>query len=218
MKRVLEPEYMDTAEEADSYAHMDHGDANASIAELFVSVSDGRGHVLDLGTGPGDIPILIAQRAPDLDVTAIDAAAHMLALAAERVAQAGLTGRIHLQQADAKKLPFADDSFDGVVSNTILHHIPDPVAFLAEAERVRKPDGVLVIRDLFRPDSEDAAWALVDLHAAGATEAQRRLLFDSLHAALTLEEAVAATAAAGIRGATVEMTSDRHYTIQLKGR
>ena len=74
--------------------------------------------------------------------------------------------------------------------------------------------GVLMIRDLYRPPSEADAWALVDRHAAGATDAQRRLLFDSLHAALTLEEAEEAVRAAGIAGARVAMTSDRHYTIE----
>jgi ubiquinone/menaquinone biosynthesis C-methylase UbiE len=141
----------------------------------------------------------------------------MLAIAAENVAQGGLSSRIQLQQADAKTLPFDDASFDAVISNTLLHHIPDPVAFLAEAARVRKPAGLLVIRDLYRPDTEAQAWSLVDEHAARGTPAQRQLLFDSLHAALTLDEARTAARAAGMAGATVEMTSDRHYTIVLTG-
>ena len=73
---------------------------------------------------------------------------------------------------------------------------------------------MLLIRDLYRPPTEADAWALVDEHAAGATEAQRQLLFDSLHAALTLNEARALVTAAGMTSATTEMTSDRHYTIE----
>jgi ubiquinone/menaquinone biosynthesis C-methylase UbiE len=127
----------------------------------------------------------------------------------------GLAARIRFERADVKALPFATGAFDGVFSNTILHHIPEPLAFLREAGRVLGSRGVLLIRDLCRPDTEAEAWRLVDLHAATATTEQRQLLFQSLCAGLTLEEARACTAAAGLAGASVAMTSDRHYTIEL---
>lgn len=217
MQRILEPEFMDTAQEAELYAAMDHGDANRSFVDHVLDLGVAQGEVLDIGTGPGDIPILLAQRAPEARIVAVDAAEQMLILARRKVADARLDDRITLRRADAKDLPFEDEAFDAVISNTILHHIPEPVAMLREAYRVLQPYGVLCIRDLCRPDSEDAARALVERHAAGANEEQRKLLFDSLRASLTLAEARAAVAAAGIPGATVAMTSDRHYTIELKG-
>lgn len=208
---------MDTEVEAHSYAAMDHTAANQSVAERFFALGGGHGFTLDIGTGPGDIPILMASRRPGGRYVAVDAAWEMLKLARERVSSSGLAERIFLHQADAKRLPHATDSFDAVFSNTILHHIPEPIDLLHEAWRVLKPGGVLLIRDLYRPATETDAWALVDLHAAGATADQRRLLFDSLHAALTLEEArELVAAAAGMAGATVEMTSDRHYTIECR--
>jgi ubiquinone/menaquinone biosynthesis C-methylase UbiE len=147
---------------------------------------------------------------------AIDAATTMLDVARTRVRDAGLVGRIELLKADAKHLPFADGEFDGVLSNTILHHIPEPLDFVREAARVLAPtDATLVIRDLFRPPTETEAWRIVDRHAAEADPRQRRLLFDSLHAALTLDEARRLVEAAGLADAIVEMTSDRHYTITL---
>jgi ubiquinone/menaquinone biosynthesis C-methylase UbiE len=217
MQRILEPEYMDTAQEAEVYAAMDHGDANRSFVARAIELGAGKGQVLDVGTGPGDIPILLAHQAPEAEIVAIDAAEHMLVVARRRVADAGVEKRITLRRADAKDLPFEDESFDAVISNTILHHIPEPVMLLREAYRVLQPYGVLCIRDLCRPASEKEAWALVDRHARGATDEQQKLLFDSLRASLTLEEARAAVDAAGIPGATVEMSSDRHYTIELKG-
>ncbi len=216
MQRVLEPEYMDTAEEAAGYAAMDHAEVNRAVAEAFLAHGGGEGLALDLGTGPGDIPILIAQRAPRVRFAAVDAARTMLSLAAARVARAGLGRRIALLAADVKHLPFGSACFDAVLSNTILHHIPRPDALLAEAWRVRRPGGALLIRDLCRPGSEADAWRLVDLHAKGATTGQRRLLFDSLCAALTLDEARALVRQAGMHGAGVEMTSDRHYTIAVR--
>lgn len=216
MKRVLEPEYMDTEAEARSYAAMDHTEANHSVAGRFLALGGGHGLTLDLGTGPADIPILMATQRPGGRYVAVDAAWEMLRLARLRVSEHGLTGRILLHQADVKRLPYPADSFDAVFSNTILHHIPEPIDLLREAWRVLKPGGVLLIRDLYRPPTEAAAWALVDKHAADADETQRQLLFDSLHAALTLEEARQVVAAARMTGATVEMTSDRHYTIECR--
>ena len=214
MERILEPEYMDTEAEAQSYEAMDHRDANLSVAQRFFALGGGQGLTLDIGTGPADIPILMAQQQPEGRYVAVDAALEMLTLAQAKITDQDLTGRIALHRADAKRLPYPDDSFAAVFSNTILHHIPTPIDLLREAWRVLRPGGVLLIRDLYRPTTEADAWALVDKHAAGATDAQRQLLFDSLHAALTHAEARELVAAAGMTGATVEMTSDRHYTIE----
>jgi ubiquinone/menaquinone biosynthesis C-methylase UbiE len=218
MERILEPEYMDTAADAEDYDSMDHGAANEAVTARFLELLPAAGHVLDVGTGPAQIPVLLAQRSRAVRVVAVDAAAHMLRIAQRRVAAAGLQHRVRLERADAKRLPHPDGAFDGVFSNTILHHIPDPVPFLREAHRVLRPGGTLLVRDLFRPATEADAWALVDRHAAGANRTQRQLFFASFHAALTLDEARAAASAAGIAGARVAMSSDRHYTIELAGR
>lgn len=216
MRRELEPEYMDTASESASYDAMDHSAANAAVVERLLELGATAGAALDIGTGPGHIPILLAQAAPALRITAFDAAATMLEIAARRIADAGLQERITLRQGDAKQLPFADATFDVVFSNTILHHIPDPIPFLAEAWRVCRPHGVLMIRDLRRPDDEAELNRLVELHTAGATESQRALFAASLRAALTLDEARDAVRAAGMRGVAVELSSDRHYTIETE--
>lgn len=217
MQRVLEPEYMDTPEEADGYQAMDHSAANQSVVQRFLELGGGRcRRVVDLGTGPGDIPILMAQQTgAHLHLCGVDAAGTMLALAQPKPSRLGLQHRIGFVQADVKRLPFADASCDGVFSNTILHHIPEPVLLLREAARVFLAGGVLLIRDLVRPDSEAEAWRLVDLHAAGATDWQRQLFFASFHAALTLDEARRCARDAGLGHARIEMCSDRHYSIEI---
>jgi ubiquinone/menaquinone biosynthesis C-methylase UbiE len=218
MERILEPEYMDTATDAQDYDAMDHAAANDAVTARFLELGGGRGRVLDVGTGPAQIPILLATRAEAVQAVALDAAAHMLALARRRLAATGLQRRVLLERADAKRLPHPAGAFDGVLSNTILHHIPDPVPFLREAFRVLRPGGAFLVRDLYRPPTEADAWALVDRHAAGANAAQRQLFFASFHAALRLDEARAAARAAGIHGARVAMSSDRHYSIELAAR
>ncbi|MGE3171517.1 MAG: class I SAM-dependent methyltransferase [Planctomycetota bacterium] len=216
MQRVLEPEYMDTVQEAESYAAMDHAAVNSAVAGRFVELgAPGCRRIVDLGCGPGDIPLLLAERCPDATIVGVDAAATMLALARPKAERAGLGGRVTFEQADVKALPFADGAFDGVFSNTILHHIPDPVEFLREAARVLAPGGVLLVRDLYRPATLAEAEALVALHAAAAPPDQQQLLLQSLCAALTLDEARAAADRAGLGHARVAMSSDRHYSIEI---
>src|SRR5204862_7820366 len=101
---------------------------------------------------------------------------------------ANLTDRIEPILADAKILPFADNSFPVVISNSILHHIAEPQAVVAEAIRVTTRGGLLFHRDLARPSDETELQHLVETYAGTATPYQRKLFSDSLRAALTLKE------------------------------
>lgn len=136
----------------------------------------------------------------------------MLAVAAENLARAGLADRIQLEHVDAKRLPFADRSFAAVVSNSIIHHIPEPRTVIAEAVRVTAAGGLLFFRDLLRPADRQTLDMLVDTYAAGANEHQRRMFAESLHAALSLDEVQALVAEFGFARDTVRATSDRHWT------
>ena len=216
LDRVLEPEVMDNADEAAAYDAMDHAEPNAAFVERLLSLGVGRcDKALDLGTGPGDIPILLCKEAAPLPgVFAVDLAQTMLVLARAKVAEAGLAERIELAQMDVKALNLPDASFDAVFSNTILHHIPEPLAMLQEAARVLKPGGLVLIRDLRRPDSQDALDRLVALHAADCDAEQRRLFAESLHAALTPDELRILAAKAGLVGAQVVVDTDRHMSLQ----
>ena len=120
LPRVLEPEVMDSAEEARDYDAMDHSAVNRVFAADFLSHYPGAGPVLDLGTGTAQIPIEACRQRPSLRVVAIDAAEHMLRVGRANVERAGFTKRIRLQHCDAKHMPFADGSFDEVISNSIV--------------------------------------------------------------------------------------------------
>jgi ubiquinone/menaquinone biosynthesis C-methylase UbiE len=169
--------------------------------------------VLDVGTGTARIPLLIAQRLPAIKIVAVDLSAEMLKLAAAHLQAAALEGRITLHLADAKNLPFPDATFDAVISNSIVHHIPEPITVLREIARVAKPGAALLIRDLLRPATPEAADALVARYAGKESPRQQKLFRDSLGAALTLEEITSAAQAAGLTGVTIAQTSDRHWTL-----
>ena len=91
---------MDTETEAHSYEAMDHRDANQSLARRFFELGGGKGLTLDIGTGPGDIPILMAQQHQEGRYVAVDAAWEMLRLAKAKVTRNNLTKRIVLHRAD----------------------------------------------------------------------------------------------------------------------
>jgi ubiquinone/menaquinone biosynthesis C-methylase UbiE len=226
LDRILEPEVMDTAEDALEYDTMDHSIVNAQFVTDFLAVeipwliprlmnrddppADIR--ILDLGTGTAQIPIELAHRSAHGRITAVDAAECMLAVARQNVNRAGLTDQIEFMLADSKRLPFAANSFDVVISNSIVHHIPDPRSLLAEAIRVTTVGGLLFHRDLARPDNEMQLQDLVKTYAGDATSYQRKLFDDSLRAALTLDEIRDLVVRLGFRRTTVLLTSDRHWT------
>lgn len=212
-ERILEPEVMDSAQEAAAYDAMDHGGVNRQfLDDLLESHANPEGRILDLGTGTARIPILLCQCLAKCELVGVDLSEQMLQLATRNVAAAELCSRISLKQIDAKNLPYHDAVFDVVLSNSIVHHIPNPVEVIAEAIRVTRPDGLLFWRDLLRPCDEAAVRQLVELYACRENDYQKKLFEDSLRAALSLEEIRELVASVGFDPSGVRVTSDRHWT------
>lgn len=214
LPRVLEPEVMDTAEEARDYDAMDHSHVNRVFAADFLTFfAPAANHLLlDVGTGTAQIPIELCRQFPDAHVVAIDLAEHMLKIARSNVRRAGLHEHIKIKHVDAKKLPFEDGFFDAVISNSIVHHIPEPFTVLGEMVRVTRRGGALFVRDLLRPGTDAAVQHLVTTYAGDANAHQRKMFDDSLRAALSLGEIRALTNRLGFDTATVRQTTDRHWT------
>ncbi len=225
LPRTLEPEVMDTAEEAADYDGMDHSEVNcrfvddllAAIGESTVGqrlAGDGESvRILDVGTGTALIPIELFRRPVSASVWAVDMAAEMLILAEQNVRDAGMHGRILPEQADAKSLPYEAAEFDVVMSNSIIHHIPEPIESLREMIRVLQPGGLLFVRDLLRPETEAEVELLVSTYAGNESERSQQLFRQSLHAALTVDEVRELLVECGWKPDCVEQTTDRHWTI-----
>jgi ubiquinone/menaquinone biosynthesis C-methylase UbiE len=214
MQRVLEPEVMDTPEEAVEYDAMDFTEVNTAFADRAIQLGTSTAKVLDAGTGTARIPILICQRCPQWQITAIDLAQSMLQISTNNVKEAGLEQQITLELIDAKQLPYPDGQFDVVISNSLIHHLPDPLPFLKELKRVIKPNGAILIRDLIRPPSEEVINTLVEGIGTEYDEHQKMLFRDSLHAAFTLDEVNQLISAAGLEDVKVYQSSDRHWTAE----
>jgi ubiquinone/menaquinone biosynthesis C-methylase UbiE len=212
LQRILEPEVMDTPEEARDYNEMDHAEVNRIFVDDLLACGEITGDILDLGTGTAMIPVALCERVEACRVMATDMSVSMLDLAVYNLAVSSAGQRIQLAQADAKQLRSEDDQFDVVMSNSIIHHIPEPAAVLGEAVRVAKPGGLLFFRDLMRPASSEDVSHLVATYAAGANEHQRKMFDDSLRAALDLDEIRELVASLGFAKESVQATSDRHWT------
>ncbi len=212
LERVLEPEVMDTLAEAHDYDCMDHSGVNQAFVADLLRTGDIGTEVLDLGTGTAQIPVVLCQQDPHCRVMGIDLAAHMLDLARYNIEVEGFTNRIFLQQIDSKDLSMESDSFDTVMSNSIIHHIPEPLAAITEAIRVVRIGGLLFFRDLMRPTTDEQVVALVKQYAGEENEHQQQMFDDSLRAALSLAEIRELISSLGFDDATVQASSDRHWT------
>jgi ubiquinone/menaquinone biosynthesis C-methylase UbiE len=216
IERILEPEVMETWEDAVEYDAMDFTEVNTAFADCAVQMAPPSGLVLDLGTGTARIPILVLQRNPKLFIEAVDFSINMLKLGRQNIYKTGMEGCIVLKRADAKKLNNPGHSFDFVMSNSLVHHLPNPRPFFHEVKRVAKPNAGILIRDLLRPKSSAEFSRLVELYTDSDTDHQKKLFSDSLHAALTLEEVHAILRDAGLGNLKLYQSSDRHWTAERK--
>lgn len=216
MKRILEPEVMDTPMDAEEYDAMDFEAPNTRFAEdaLAYLKQLSSPEILDVGAGTARIPILMAKKRPDVRILGIDLAREMIRVGVRNVAAADVADQVRLTVMDAKLLRIPGGYYDMVVSNSTIHHLADPIFVLREMARVTKPGGAIVIRDLARPETMDEAWAIVKRAAAGDSRKQQQLFFDSLCAGLTVHEITQSLVDAGLGTLKVSMVSERHWSAE----
>jgi demethylmenaquinone methyltransferase / 2-methoxy-6-polyprenyl-1,4-benzoquinol methylase len=108
--------------------------------------------VLEICAGTGYLARLVARAHPGIELHALDLSPEMLAVGRRRAAAEGL-GRVTFVHGDARALPFADDRFDVVMASYGLHELPTVVraAAIAEAARVLRPSGRLLVVDIDAP-------------------------------------------------------------------
>lgn len=109
--------------------------------------------VLDVSTKTTRVAIELCRHPITCRVTSVSRCSKVVALAKRDVVRAGHSAAIHIKFADVQQLPFADDSFDAVISHDFIHCIPTPSTIVAELLRVLRPGGVIFIRDLILPNS-----------------------------------------------------------------
>ena len=214
MKRVLEPEIMDGPEQVLAYAESDFEEENQGFVDHFFTLYPNleNPHIVDVGCGPGDIPIRVVRRHETCRVTGIDASQPMIAYAEQAVHKAGFQDRVQLlcqRFQDVTLTPPAD----AVISNSLVHHLPNPLRFWFCLKTLVKPSGHVLVMDLLRPESPEAAQAIVDEQAGDEPEQLRNDFYHSLLAAFTEDEVAAHLAELNLSRLFVDVLDDRHWVV-----
>lgn len=203
---------MDDEAEARAYAAADFRNVNGRFVHRLLELAGNRRscRLLDLGCGPGDIPVAIAKERPNWQIYAVDAAEAMLTIARKR--GMGLPN-LHVQFADAKHLPLSLGKFDVITSNSLLHHVACATTVWRAVLDVANKNALVFFRDLYRPATEQAADQIVRTHAGQESALLQKEFRRSLLSAYTPEEIHAQLKLVGIRRHEIRTINDRHVDI-----
>jgi ubiquinone/menaquinone biosynthesis C-methylase UbiE len=150
---LFHPRVFDQKEWAEGYYKRNKGSiarVGRDFARLLKKSGFSSGKILDAGCGFAAVPIEIARVFPEAEIIGIDLGKPLLELGETLVEEAGLAGRITLEEGDAQDIPFETDTFDVVINTFLLHIVEDPQKMLNEIERITHPEGRILIRDLRR--------------------------------------------------------------------
>ena len=163
MDRLPEPELMNDAEQAAAYAFADFEEPHSRFIELFRETFPAEvamGAVLDLGCGPGDITIRFVRAFPECVAHGVDGAAAMLAHGRSRLEREGLGERVRLIEGYLPGASLPLSGYDAVISNSLLHHLHDPMVLWQTLKAYAKPGAPVFIMDLLRPAGREQARVL----------------------------------------------------------
>ena len=216
MKRLLEPELMVEPKQVRAYAGADFEEPHSNFINLLKKYCGSIkeiGTVLDLGCGPGDITFKFAKAFPNARIDAVDGSKEMLEFAENILGDIPeLRGRInyiHSLIHDYK----STKEYDLIYSNSLLHHLADPMVLWNKIKKLAIPKTNIFIMDLIRPDSTEEAQKLKDLYVRNEPEILQRDFYNSLLAAFEIEEVKEQLSEASLNHLEVEQISDRHLIV-----
>jgi ubiquinone/menaquinone biosynthesis C-methylase UbiE len=217
MRRIPEPELMDSDEQARAYAAADFSEAHQSYVTLFREIfpdRPARATVLDLGCGAADVVMRFAEANPRFKFHAVDGSTAMLRYARMALrGRPGLVRRIKLVQAFIPEARLPLKTYDAILSSNFLHHLHEPAALWQTIRRYAKQGTLVFVTDLFRPSSRAAAKRIVETYAAAEPAVLRRDFLNSLLASFTVEEVREQLIQARLSHLRNVVISDRHMMI-----
>jgi SAM-dependent methyltransferase len=222
MRRQLEPELMDTPEQAAAYAGADFRDSNRLFIRLLEQHWPERGRArregcaaIDLGCGPGDILVRFLRAWPHARCLGVDGSAAMLE-EARRVLSAAdaVADRATLAHSVIPDPNLGASCFDLILSNSLLHHLHHPEVLWDSIKQLARPGAFVLVMDLLRPPEPSWVEALVKTYAAGEPKVLCDDFRHSLRAAFEPAEVQAQLKAAELDAMLeVRVVSDRHLAV-----
>ena len=178
-----------------------------------VSSKASSGKMLDIGTGPGNIPLEIARRSQNFEIKAVDISPAMVRIASKNAKDAELAGHVHFQYGSAESIPFGDGYFDLIISTLSFHHWAKPKECLKEIHRVLKNGGEAWIYDLRRELTKEARVQLRNRY--GLFLSFLVLYFVRLHSSVRLQDVQEIISLSEI-GFTEKIMEDRGIILKLR--
>ncbi len=225
MLRQLEPELMDDHIQALAYSEADFSIGDQNFVEnlkAFLTKSD---HTLskdcfliDLGCGPGNITERLAETWPFAKVLGIDGSKPMLEIAKQRLhSSASRFNNLSYQQQNLSDITSQIEPCyspaDLIVSNSLLHHLHDPMDLWRSVLSLSVPGTLIYHRDLRRPQSRDDALVLQQKHLPSAPGILIRDFLASLHAAFTIAEVQIQLIDIGLQHLQIMEVEDRYLEV-----
>jgi trans-aconitate methyltransferase len=216
MQRIPEPELMDDQQQAAAYANADFAEPHENFVTLMQQAfpeHEFSGVLLDLGCGPGDITRRVARRLPGVRIDAVDGAGAMLEQGRRLTTETDLAARIDFIHGVLPGCQLPQQKYDGIFSNSLLHHLADPMVLWQAVNAHARPGAPIFVMDLLRPQNKASAKQLVERYAAGEPAILQEDFHNSLLAAFEIDEVRQQLRECGLQHLQVEQVSDRHLTV-----
>jgi ubiquinone/menaquinone biosynthesis C-methylase UbiE len=160
-------------------------DRNRNNVGTFLAAGITGGTVLEIGPGPGYVGLSWLERSPGGVLTGIEISDEMIRLAERNAAECGMGVRARYVKGNCMEMPFAEESFDAVISSNSLHEWESPGKVFDEIHRVLKPGGLFCMADLRRDTGFCVKWLM---YFSARPKEIRPGFLSSLAAAYTPEE------------------------------
>ena len=214
MERCLEKEIMDGEEQVRAYVQANFSKENQWFVEQFLDTFPEfrEGLILDLGCGPADIPIRLVRLCTGFNIVGVDASVPMITLAQKAIHEANCSEQIRIVCQRIQNVVL-EERADAIISNSLVHHVPNPLQFWYALKQLAKPGAPVLVMDLLRPESAEEAQALVDHYAADEPEQLRLDFYNSLLAAFSEDEVAAHLAEMNLSRLLIDVPDDRHWIV-----
>jgi ubiquinone/menaquinone biosynthesis C-methylase UbiE len=172
--------------------------------ELVLKTGINHGLCLEVGPGPGYLGLEWLNKTEGTTLRALEISADMIEMAEKNAGEYGLLDRVKYVEGDAQRMPFDDETFDGVFTNGSLHEWSRPGKIFDEINRCLKPSGKYLISDMRRDMSPLVRWFLKLMTKPREI---RPGLVSSINASYTVQEIKSILSKTNLKSATVKQTT-----------